>query len=109
MAFVGEWHLEQGRWAPAVKSLHEAVRMARASWKERCRRRKPSLSLLGSTSVNSPILVPKPSNSVLREWHSYLNLANLWLAIGDHEQAKKYALTAYKWVWNDGEPYVYRY
>jgi hypothetical protein len=36
-------------------------------------------------------------------------LADLWLAIGDHEQAKKHALAAYKWAWADGEPYVNRY
>jgi hypothetical protein len=36
-------------------------------------------------------------------------LAELWLAIGDREQAKKHALAAYKWAWADGEPYVHRY
>ncbi len=36
-------------------------------------------------------------------------LAALWLAIGDSEQAKKHALAAYKWAWADGEPYVLRY
>ena len=36
-------------------------------------------------------------------------LADLWLAIGDREQATKHALAAYKWAWADGEPYVHRY
>lgn len=36
-------------------------------------------------------------------------LATLWLAIGDHEQAEKHALAAYRWAWADGEPYVQRY
>ena len=36
-------------------------------------------------------------------------MAELWLAIGDAEQAKKHALAAYKWAWADGEPYVHRY
>jgi hypothetical protein len=36
-------------------------------------------------------------------------LADLWLAIGDHEQAKKHSLAAFKWAWADGEPYVHRY
>ncbi len=36
-------------------------------------------------------------------------LAELWLAIGDHEQARKHAIAAYKDAWADGEPYVYRY
>ena len=37
------------------------------------------------------------------------DLADLWLAIGDHEQTKKHALEAYKFAWADGEPYVHRY
>jgi hypothetical protein len=36
-------------------------------------------------------------------------LAELWLTIGDAEQAGKYALAAYEWAWADGEPYVRRY
>ena len=36
-------------------------------------------------------------------------LAQLWLALGDHEQAKHHALAAYRWAWADGEPYVHRY
>jgi hypothetical protein len=36
-------------------------------------------------------------------------LAELWLAMGDREQAKEYATAAYKWAWADGEPYVQRY
>lgn len=40
---------------------------------------------------------------------AYLALADLWLAIGDHGQAKKHALAAHKWAWADGEPYVRRY
>ena len=36
-------------------------------------------------------------------------LALLWLAIGDHKQAKPHALAAYQWAWADGEPYVNRY
>lgn len=36
-------------------------------------------------------------------------LAQLWLALGDHKQAKHHALAAYRWAWADGEPYVHRY
>ncbi len=36
-------------------------------------------------------------------------LAELWLAIGDHEQAKIHAVAAYQKAWGDGEPYVNRY
>ena len=36
-------------------------------------------------------------------------VAQLWLALGDTEQAKHHALAAYRWAWADGEPYVHRY
>jgi hypothetical protein len=40
---------------------------------------------------------------------AHRTLAMLWLAIGDHVQAKHHALAAYKEAWADGEPYVNRY
>jgi hypothetical protein len=40
---------------------------------------------------------------------SHRNLAELWRAIGDREQATTHALAAYKRAWADGEPYVFRY
>ena len=39
--------------------------------------------------------------------HRYL--AMFRLALGDTEQANHHTLTAYKWAWADGEPYVDRY
>ena len=36
-------------------------------------------------------------------------LAELWLTIGDREQAKNHALAACELAWADGEPYVHRY
>jgi len=36
-------------------------------------------------------------------------IAELWLAIGKHTQAKHHALKAYKEAWGEGEPYVFRY
>jgi hypothetical protein len=40
---------------------------------------------------------------------SHNDLAVLWLAIGDAEQAKTHALAGYTRAWADGEPYVWRY
>jgi len=42
-------------------------------------------------------------------WVNNLALAELWLAIGERVQAKKYAVAAYEWAWADGEPFVRRY
>jgi hypothetical protein len=36
-------------------------------------------------------------------------LAELWLLIGNKDQAAKHALEAYDWGWADGEPSVHRY
>jgi len=36
-------------------------------------------------------------------------VAELWIALGDHEKAKHHTLAAYQWAWADGEPYVHRY
>jgi hypothetical protein len=40
---------------------------------------------------------------------SHRPLAELWLEIGDYDQAKKHALAAYRSAWADGEPYIDRY
>lgn len=36
-------------------------------------------------------------------------MAELWEALGDAERATQHALTAYRWAWADGEPYVHAY
>ncbi len=104
----GQWLIEQGQWALAAESLHEAVRMARE---------------IGGADTRAEVMLclakyrlgqlpdPRAEAEQLAESSSRPNraLAELWLAIGDREQAKKYALAAYKVAWADGEPYVYRY
>lgn len=104
----GEWQLEQGQWALAAESLHEAVRMARevgqtdADAETRLALAKCHLHQLPDPRHEAEQLAnaKEPAQRVLAE---------LWLAIGDSEQAKKHTLAAYKWAWADGEPYVHRY
>jgi hypothetical protein len=104
----GQWRLEQGEWALAAESLREAVSMARA------------VAQIDVTSETELALAqfhlgqladPRREAEQLASanWVSNRALADLWLAIGDREQAKKQALEAYRWVWADGEPYVWRY
>ncbi len=52
---------------------------------------------------------PRKEAELLEKAPSHRVLADLWLAIGDREQAKEHALAAYQWAWADGEPYVQRY
>lgn len=104
----GQWHLEQGQHALAAESLHEAVRMARQVGKTDTG--ADTLLALAKFHLNE---LPNPRDEAERLAKSkdpdHRTLAELWLAIGDREQAKKHALTAYKWAWADGEPYVHRY
>lgn len=104
----GLWRLEQGQWALAAHSLHEAVSMARASGMS---------DAVAETSLAIAKFhlqqLPDPRRDVEQlakaRQPAHLALAELWHVIGDREQAKKHALAAYKWAWADGEPYVHRY
>ena len=104
----GEWRLEQGQWTLAAESLHEAVRMARtvgqtdAEAETQLALAKFHLGSLADPRHEAEQLaqLKKPAHRALVE---------LWLAIGDREQAKKHALAAYRWAWADGEPFVRRY
>lgn len=104
----GEWRLEQEQWEVAAESLHEAVRMARdvgqtdVVAETQLALAKFHLGSLADPHQNAEQLAePKKP--------AHLPLAELWLAIGDREQAKKHALAAYRWAWADGEPFVHRY
>lgn len=104
----GVWRLEQGEWAPAAASLAEAVGMARAR------------GIPDATSETGLALAKHhlgrlvgPQDEATRLAHlrhpAHRYLAMLCRAIGNHEQAKRHALAAYRRAWADGEPYVNRY
>jgi hypothetical protein len=104
----GRWRQEQGRYELAAESLHEAVRMARevgqvdAGAEARFALAKIHLDQLTDPRQEAERLANAKNPA-------HIPLAELWLVIGDCEQAKKHALAAYKWAWADGEPYVHRY
>ena len=104
----GRWRLEQGQWALAAHSLHEAVSMARAAGISDA---EAETSLAIARFHLRQLADPRREAEQLANatQPAYLALADLWLAIGDHGQAKKHALAAHKWAWADGEPYVRRY
>jgi hypothetical protein len=104
----GKWSLERGEWALAADSLHEAVSMARAVGRTDA---EAETQLTLAQFHLGQLADPRREAEQLANarWVSNRALADLWLAIGDHEQARKHALAAYKWAWADGEPYVYRY
>jgi hypothetical protein len=103
----GQWQLEQGRHSLAAESLHEAVRMARQIGKTDA----TAEALLAQAKFHlNQLTNPREEAERLAKGKKPFHraLAELWLCIGDSEQAKKHALAAYKWAWADGEPYVHR-
>jgi len=104
----GNWRLEQGEWALAVASYQEAVRLARE------RGLPDDASETGIALAKhhlGQLADPRQEAERLAELRepAHRLLAQLWLALGDSERAKRHALAAYRWAWADGEPYVYRY
>ncbi|HEX6183377.1 MAG TPA: DUF4062 domain-containing protein [Pyrinomonadaceae bacterium] len=104
----GEWQLDQGQWAPAAESLQEAVRMAREVGQPKVA--AEALLLLAKFRLGqSPAPRDEAEQIAKAKDPPHRVLAELWLAMGDREQAEKHALAAYKDAWADGEPYVYRH
>lgn len=104
----GRWQLEQGNWSLAAESFYEAVRMAREKGKIDT---YAEADLYLAKLHLGQLATPQEEIERLEKANkpSHQTLAELWLAIGYPEQAKKHALEAYKNAWADGEPYVYRY
>ena len=104
----GAWLIGQRRWAPAAASLHEAVRMAR----EIGQTDGPAEAQLALANLHLGKLADPRDEAEQLSKHadrSDIDLAALWLAIGDRGRAKEHAVAAYESAWADGEPYVHRY
>jgi hypothetical protein len=104
----GKWRLGQGQWSLAADSLHEAVRMAREVGHTDAAS-EAYLALAKFQLKQLPDANHEVEQLAQAKESAHLPLAELWLAIGDHNQARKHALEAYREAWADGEPYVYRY
>ncbi|HST21586.1 MAG TPA: DUF4062 domain-containing protein [Blastocatellia bacterium] len=104
----GEWQLEQGQWALAADSFHEAVRMAREiGQSDTAAETLLAIARFYLDQLSDPRHEAEQLAGAKESFHR--GLAELWLLIGDTRQAKKHALAAYDWAWADGEPYVRRY
>jgi hypothetical protein len=107
-ALRGEWRLAEGQWSLASESLNEAVRMAREAGRTaQDAEAQLALAKFHLQQVADPRHEAEQLAKVRRP--SHLALAELWLAIGDHEEAKRHALAGYESAWADGEPYVLRF
>lgn len=104
----GDWRLTQGEWALAAANYQEAVRLARE------RSLTDAVSETGLALAKhhlGQLAHPREEAERLAQLRNPAHrlLAQLWLALGDHEKAKHHTLAAYHWAWADGEPYVQRY
>lgn len=108
-ALRGFWQLENNNFESAKQSLHLAVGLAHKAGKiDRRSEICLAITKFNLNELHEPIQIAENFTYDLEE-PCYLALAELWFAIGDHEQAKKHAFAAYKWAWADGEPYVRRF
>jgi hypothetical protein len=106
----GLWRLERGEWELAAGSFDQAVTMARdRRILDEIAETGLALSKLYLGQLEGDEAKSEAERLARLREPSHHNLARLWLAIGDFEQAKTDALKAYEWAWADGEPYVHRY
>ena len=104
----GQWLLEQGQWALAADSLREAVRMAREVG--RTNSEAETWLTLAKFHLHQLTDARHEAEQFSKAGDvAHRALAELWLAIGDTDEAKKHAVAAYESAWGDGEPYVSRY
>ena len=104
----GEWNVHRECWDLAAESLNEAVRMARAVDRtDAAAETQLAFAKFRLGSLADPRHEAEQLAQLKKPAHRAL--AELWLAIGDREQAKEHALAAYRWAWADGEPFVHRY
>ncbi|MFZ2276776.1 MAG: SIR2 family protein [Prosthecobacter sp.] len=106
----GSWRLEQGEWALAAASFTQAVAMAR----EVCLVDVESETGLALAKHHLGQFTSEEAHSEalrlvqLRD-PAHRLLAQFWQALGEPDQSKHHALSAYRCAWADGEPYVNRY
>lgn len=101
----GEWHISRGECQEAAIHFEEHVKMTREvsldpSWSE------ARLALAQLKIGHSNQLGNLTSQLRIGKNPPYLAVAELYLALGDEENARKQAHLAYKKAWGVGAPYV---
>lgn len=108
-ALRGLWRLELNEPALARDSLNDAVVLARKAGKtDRRSEIRLALAKHRLKELHDPRRVAEDLTYGAEQTCSRA-LAELWIAIGDPEEAKKNAIAAFKWASSDGEPFVHRY
>jgi hypothetical protein len=104
----GSWQLAKADPQRAVDSLVQAVGIAREFGRHESR--SEALLLLAKLRSGARFDVRAEVERLGESANdAALTIAEIWHAIGDHAQARQFALRAYRWAIADGEPYVRRY
>jgi tetratricopeptide (TPR) repeat protein len=103
----GWWRQDHGDWCGAAESFNEAVRMAREVGQEDLSARTGLA--LAQFHLGEVQAAREEAEEISSEAGGFLQLAELWHALGERERAEKEALAAYRWAWADGEPYIFRF
>ena len=104
----GVWHLSRGEHALAAENFQDAIRMAHeAGFRDTTSETQLALARLHLDQL--PAVREEAARLAAERNPAHLELAELWLAIGEREQAALHAEAAYRYAWADGEPYVRRY
>jgi hypothetical protein len=104
----GGWRLGRGEYALAAESFQDAIRMAHeAGFPDTTSETQLALARLHLDQL--PAAREEAVRLSAGRDPAHLELAELWLAIGESEQAAFHADAAYRYAWADGEPHVRRY
>lgn len=104
----GLWQLDRGEWERAAEALQDALRMAREIEQSNSAvEARLALARLRLGRLADPRDEAEQLSN--RQDQAHIELAALWLAIGDRERATEHALAGYRWAWADGEPFVRRH
>ncbi len=99
----GRIRVMQERWAEAIEALEESSRMLRESGLA-AGHVQAGIALAqarsGDHETARRTLASSQGNA------TSLDLAELYIALGDHGRAREHALLGYKWAWADGPPYA---
>jgi tetratricopeptide (TPR) repeat protein len=100
----GEWQHSLGHWDEAANSFEEEIRMI---WEINLSAANSEARLALAQAKMGRTQVAREEAERLSELENppNLDLAELFLALGDLEKARRYILPAYKRAWADGEPY----
>ncbi|SHM86663.1 DUF4062 domain-containing protein [Cryptosporangium aurantiacum] len=104
----GDWLTQQQKWASAADSYREAIRLAHeAGLSDSTAELRLALARLHAGDLDD---ADEEARRLAKKYPGRsLDLARLWWAIGNRDQATRNAVAAYRWAWGEGEPFVHRF